>query len=118
MDGRIQQPVLEYLAPRFDVKYIDNITHAGPVGLAPTTADSPVVESIFRLVEVSMRIHDSKGLAVVAHHDCAGNPVSESVQLEQLQAWIEKLDQTFPGIEIIGLWLDKDFRVHEYTSRN
>jgi carbonic anhydrase len=118
MDGRIQLPVLEYLKVRFGVKYIDNITYAGPVGLAPTAADSPAVESIFRLIEVSMRVHDSKELAVVAHHDCAGNPVSESVQLKQLQAWIETLEQTFPGIQIIGLWLDKDFQVHEYPSRH
>jgi carbonic anhydrase len=118
MDGRIQLPVLEYLSARFGVKYIDNITYAGPVGLAPTTTDSPAVESIFRLVDISMRVHDSKGLAVVAHHDCAGNPVSESVQLEQLKAWMEQLDQTFPDVEVIGLWLDEDFQVHAYPQHD
>ena len=118
MDGRIQLPVLEYLSGRFGVKYIDNITYVGPVGLAPTTADSPAVESIFRLVDISMRVHASKGLAVVAHHDCAGNPVPQSKQLEQLKAWMEKLDQTYPGFEIIGLWLDEDFKVHEYPQHD
>jgi hypothetical protein len=117
MDGRIQLPVLEYLSARFDVQYIDNITDAGPVGLAPT-ADSPAVKSIFKLVEVSMRLHASKGLAVVAHHDCAGNPVPGSVQMEQLQVWIKILAEHFPGIQIIGLWLDEDFQVHEYPQRN
>ena len=118
MDGRIQLPVLEYLSARFGVQYIDNITDAGPVGLAPTAADSPAVKSIFQLVELSMRVHASKGLAVVAHHDCAGNPVPGSVQMEQLQSWTKILAEHFPGIQIIGLWLDEDLQVHEYPPHN
>ena len=33
IDGRVQLPVITYLQNRFGVKFVDNVTEAGPVGV-------------------------------------------------------------------------------------
>ncbi len=113
MDGRAQIPVLTYLRKRFDVPYVDSITEAGPVGVLAQGLDSERARSILRRVDVSLQAHGSRALALVAHADCAGNPVTEVQQREQLQEGLAALRGQLPGIEIIGLWVDEDFSVSE-----
>jgi hypothetical protein len=88
MDGRIQLPVIAYLQARFGAEYVDNVTEAGPAGVLIKHLESGNAESIFRRVDISIRAHASKGIAIVAHHDCAGNPVPDSEQVLQIQLCI------------------------------
>ncbi len=113
MDGRIQLPVIQYLQTYFKAEFVDSITEAGPIaGLAQGGAD-PRTDGILKKLRVSADLHRSLGLAVVAHYDCAGNPVEKEVQLEQLKASIKFLREVGPNLEIIGLWVDADHRVHK-----
>jgi len=64
------------------------VTEPGP-DKALTRGTVEVVESIRRKVEVSMTAHHSSVIAVVGHHDCAGNPVSKEEHLEQIKKCIE-----------------------------
>jgi hypothetical protein len=107
MDGRIQLPVIAYLQARFGAEYVDNVTEAGPAGVLIKHLESGNAESIFRRVDISIRAHASKGIAIVAHHDCAGNPVPDSEQVLQIQLCIEILSERYPKVEVVGLWLDK-----------
>ncbi len=113
MDGRVQLPVIKYLQTYFKAEYVDSITEAGPIaGLAQGLADSRT-EGILKKLRVSADLHRSLGLAVIAHHDCAGNPVEKEVQLEQLRASIVFLKEKQPNLEIIGLWVDTEHLVHK-----
>jgi carbonic anhydrase len=116
MDGRIQLPVIEYLQDRFGVDYIDNITAAGPVGVIATSPDSGDARSMIRLIDISISVHGSGELAIVAHHDCAGNPISDDEQKQQLKLCLEMLSERFPEMEIITLWLDDTFQIQEYPE--
>ncbi len=116
MDGRIQLLVFAYLQKRFGVDYIDNITEAGPVGVIAEQPDSSETISIYRLIDISISSHASGGLAIAAHHDCAGNPISDSDQQNQLEKSLNILSERYPQFKLVGLWLDENLIIHEYSA--
>ena len=113
MDGRIQVPVNEYLRKELFVDYVDTITEAGPVRILAEEQQSALADSILARVDISVNKHKSKAIAIVAHFDCAGNPVEEDVQLEQLETAIEFLNDEYPDVKIFGLWVDSDWDVEQ-----
>ncbi len=114
MDGRTQEPVIAYLKRRCGVEYVDAVTEPGPVRiLAEAGADDEAVASILRRVEVSVGTHGSTCVAVVAHADCAGNPLGRGEQMPQLAAAVDRVRARFPEVEVLGLWLGEDWRVEE-----
>ncbi len=113
MDGRVQLPVNAYLRERFGVAYVDTVTEAGPVAALTGPADAAAVRGIHERVMLSLERHGSRGLAVAAHHDCAGNAVPPERQQEQLRACLRLLGERFPAIPIVALWVDEHWRVHE-----
>jgi hypothetical protein len=115
IDGRIQLPVIAYLQNRFGVEYVDNITDAGPVGIISQHPESEDVNLIFRRISVSVHAHSSLGIAIVAHHDCAGNLIPDDEQIRQICECLDILSNHLPQLEVIGLWLDENWKVHEYN---
>ena len=113
MDGRTQLPVIDYLKRTLGVDHVDMITEAGPVRALSENRDGDVLDSIRRRVLVSTGKHRSRHPAVVAHHDCAGNPVPEAQQLPQLPRALAVLAAWGLGVELMGLWVDGDWRVTE-----
>ena len=115
MDGRTQLPVNEYLRGELSVDYVDTITEAGPVRILADDNESSLAKSILNRVDISVNKHKSKAIAVVAHYDCAGNPVEEDVQLEQLESAIEFLNDEYPDVKIFGLWVDSNWNVEQIS---
>jgi hypothetical protein len=115
LDGRIQLPVISYLRERFGVEYVDVVTEAGPAGLLSGPADGARVQGIYECVTLSLERHQSRGLAVVAHHDCAGNPVPAATQQRQLRACLPLLRERFPAISVVALWVDEHWQVGELS---
>ncbi|MCK4752137.1 MAG: hypothetical protein KAS75_01730 [Planctomycetes bacterium] len=113
MDGRVQLPVIDYLKDRFKVEYIDSITDAGPVLYLAEKTDSEQTKSILQRIDISINNHKSTGVAIVAHHDCAGNPLDDQTQMGQLQLAANFLLSRYPNVEIIGLWVDSNWSVTE-----
>ena len=113
LDGRTQLPVIQYLMKRFNVKYVDMLTDAGPLGILTNTPDSPRAQLFIERVNIVIRVHDIKELAVTAHWDCRGNPQPKDVQLEQQREVILRYREIFPQLTIIGLWVDEQEHVHE-----
>ena len=113
MDGRVQKPVIRYLRSRFRAKYVDMITEPGPNRLLAEQVTTGQVESILARIDISVEKHGSKGIAIVGHHDCAGNPTEEGIQLDHLKraAWF--LRDRYPGIRVIALWIDHRWGVNE-----
>lgn len=122
MDGRVQLPVIKYLMDRFGVDYVDSVTEPGPNGIlaagrdAASGGNSPAIESIMQRVRISVEQHGSAGIAVVGHHDCAGNPAPREKQREQTMAAIGALRARFPGVAVVGLWVDEAWEVSEEAT--
>lgn len=116
MDGRVQQPVIKYMQKRFDADVVDAITEPGPINILAVGTDLSKIQSIIERLKISIELHDSIGIAVVGHYDCAGNPVTEKEQLIQIEKAVKFLNQKYNDIEIIGLWVDENWTVHELVD--
>lgn len=112
IDGRVQLPVLDYLKREYGVDYVDNITEAAPVKILAERKTEEQLESIRARLKISTEKHGSEHLGIVAHHDCAGNPVDKETQLSQLRKSMETIRSWgFKGA-VIGLWVDENWCVH------
>jgi hypothetical protein len=74
MDGRVQIPVTDYLKFNFGAEYVDMITEPGPNKILAENNDKIRLASIKERVAISVERHHSNLIALVGHHDCAGNP--------------------------------------------
>ena len=110
MDGRTQNPVSTYIKTRFAVDYVDTITEPGPEGIL-VNGPSEAVASIRARVAISVEKHGSKVIAVVAHHDCAGNPVSKDQHLEQVRQAADVIRSWGYDAEVLALWVGPDWAV-------
>ncbi len=108
MDGRVQVPVIIYLQHRFSADYVDIVSEPGPNRIIAESDDNAAIESIRRRVRFSVDHHSSVGIAVVGHHDCAGNPMPETVQNRHTEAAVESIQNIFSHIPVIGLWVDEN----------
>ncbi len=113
MDGRVQLPVINYIMDRFGVDYVDSITEPGPNRLMAQDADSVIVKGILEKIGISLNRHKSRGVALVGHYDCAGNPSNKGDQIKQLQKAMTIVKKEFPDIHVIMLWVNNDWEVEE-----
>ena len=116
MDGRVQLPVIQYLKKRFDVEYVDSITEPGPNLVLSEQKNEAVIQSILHKLKISVEIHNSVGIAVAGHYDCAGNPASRDLQIEHIHKSMDFLHQHYENMEVIGLWVDENWEVHEVNK--
>jgi len=103
IDGRVQQPVIQWVRDHYDIDYADMITEAGMDGfLADPQSD---ITSVLGKIRVSVEKHQSKIIFLVGHLGCAGNPVNPVPHKRHIRFGINRLKSYFPGIRIIGLWI-------------
>lgn len=110
IDGRIQRPLVDFLTTRFGVAHIDKVTKAGMIKHL-TPAYDPITNLIVDDLETSLKAHGSTQIALVAHHDCAGNPVDDEQQKAQLDEAVAHFRRRYPGYEVIGVWLGENWAV-------
>jgi hypothetical protein len=111
MDGRTQSPVIEWMKLEYGVDYVDTITEPGPVRILAEAADATALESIRRRLTISVMRHGSSRVAIVAHTDCAGNPVDKRTQVSQLRAAEATVLSWSMGVQVDMLWLGESWCV-------
>ncbi len=104
MDGRVQAPVTDWIQQTFRVTFVDMITAPGPTRVL-AGHDPVAAENIRRRAEISVHKHGSRVIALVAHADCAGNPVPKAESLKQLKYGIEVIRGWEFPVTIAGLWV-------------
>ncbi|MFH1373423.1 MAG: carbonic anhydrase [bacterium] len=113
MDGRTQVPVNDWMKASFDADYVDTITEPGPDGILSDRNHS-LVTSIKDRVLISVQKHHSEVVAIVAHGDCAGNPVSKDEHLIMLRRAVDTIAGWKLNVTVVGLWLEEtDWQVQE-----
>lgn len=116
MDGRVQIPVIEWLRKQYDVNYVDMITKPGPERLLAEDKDRTSIESIQKCLEISVTRHNSKLVAIVGHHDCAGNPTDKETQLKQISNAIKTVESWNFKVRVVGLWVDENREVQKVIA--
>ena len=112
MDGRIQESVTNYIKKKYNVLFVDMITSAGPVKIL-SNKKIENLESIISCIDISLKQHKSKGIAIVAHYDCAGNPISDEEQKKLLKKSVAFLSDKYINISVCGLWVNENGNVEK-----
>ena len=115
MDGRIQAPLLQYIARCFGYAWVDSITIPGANKVLADQDPAPTITSILERIAISRSKHGSSLLFVSGHADCAANPVAKEPQLDHIKAAITFLDREVPEMTKIGLWIDDNWTVHRLS---
>lgn len=106
IDGRVQQPLLDWVRARYSVDYADVVTEPGIDGLL--AHGSPAArEAVLDKVCVSRLAHLSSYLVVAGHHDCAANPVPRDVHEQQIRTAVGWLRTALPRFDVAGVYLDE-----------
>ena len=113
IDGRIQEPIINFIKSKYDVKYVDTITEPGPNKILSQNNDSHQIKSIDNRLSISLNSHGSKIIFISGHYDCAGNPVSEDIQIQQLNRSEKILRFKYPNVKVVKLWINKNWEVKE-----
>jgi hypothetical protein len=109
IDGRAQLPVIELVKKLSGANYVDMITEAG---IERLLTNEDCRGGILKKVDISTEKHGSRFIAVVAHYDCAGNPVDEATHKAQTMASKAALQKLYPELTIIGVWVDAEFKAN------
>lgn len=110
VDGRAMGPLTNWLKQRFLVNYIDLITEP-ELDTVLLHAPEVQLDSIRRKVLYSSDAHHPQVIAIVAHHDCAGNAISRSDHVTQLKRGAALISSWVPGTLILGLWINETWQI-------
>jgi carbonic anhydrase len=110
MDGRVQEPVLQWMKKRLQADHVDMITEPGPDRIM-TEGSPDALESIKNRVNVSVNTHGSRVVAVVVHHDCAGFPVSKEEHLAATAKCADIIDSWLFPVRVLRLWVNENWQV-------
>ena len=106
IDGRVQQPVADWMKLNTNVEYVDLITEPGPDKVL-SSETTYVVDEIIRKVTFSIRYHNSPVVALCGHHDCAANNADREGHLEQIIEGVRVLQSYNLNVRLLGLWLNE-----------
>ena len=109
MDGRVQEPIAMFGRSKFGAEFPDTVTEAGLVGkIATDEVDQTLLNSLkFKIVDVSADMHQSKGIIVHGHQDCAGNPVEDETHRQQTKKAAKLIKSLVGDIPIIPVFVVK-----------
>lgn len=106
IDGRAQQPLLDWVRARYDVDFADVITEPGIDALL-AVGSSAAQEAVLDKVCVSRLAHLSCHLVVAGHHDCAASPVDRAVHEQHLRTCVQRLRAALPRFDVTAVYLDE-----------
>jgi carbonic anhydrase len=82
IDGRVQQPVADWMKLHMNVEYVDLVTEPGPDKVI-SEGSTYVVDEIVRKAKFSVQHHASPVVALCGHHDCAANHATRKSTLSR-----------------------------------
>ena len=110
IDGRAHRPVHDWLKASFDAEFVDRITDPG-ADKALASGSEDVIERVKKEVLISVNAHNSKTVAVVGHHDCAANPVSEAHHRQDIVEAMATVTSLNLFVQVVGLWVNSEWQV-------
>ena len=106
IDGRVQQPISDWVKLHTNVDYVDLVTEPGPDKVL-SSGPSNLLEDIIRRARFSVLHHQSPVVAVTGHHDCAANDADREEHIEKILEGVRVVLAHQMGVRILGLWLNE-----------
>lgn len=107
IDGRTQEVVIDYMKKYYNIDGVDMVTYPGVDGIFSSVAQSgDSLAHIRKAVSISIEKHGSQVIAVVGHHDCAGNPGDREHHYTHIRNAVRKVSMwNFPA-NVVGLYVN------------
>jgi len=109
IDGRTQEPVIDFVRRKFSVDYVDMITEPGPDKILSENKKSGITKSIKDNVLISTDKHKSRVIVIVGHHDCAADPVEKEEHYRQIKEAVQNIKEWNLDVDVYGVWVDKNW---------
>jgi hypothetical protein len=120
IDGRTQETLIDYMKRNYDIDGVDLVTYPGVDGILSATnnkeqqsSEGEIITSIRKSVSISVEKHGSHVIAVVGHHDCAGNPGDKEHHFTQIRNSIHTVSSwKFPA-QVVGFYVNDKRQIEE-----
>lgn len=104
IDGRAQSPVWDWLKGYCSVQYVDLITEPG-ADQCLSQGPAEAITAIRNKVKFTVDNHHPSVIAVVGHHDCLKNPVSDEEHVEEIKKAANVVASWEMGVRVVGLFV-------------
>ena len=110
IDGRVQNPVSDWVKQNARADFVDTITWPGPDGVL--TGGSPnILAQIRASVDISVKAHGSAYLAITGHFDCAAFPGNRERHLIAIREAVNVVSGWGLPVRIVGLWVNDQWQI-------
>ncbi|MDQ3883377.1 MAG: hypothetical protein M3243_04900 [Thermoproteota archaeon] len=113
IDGRTQEVVIDHMKQNYSVDGVDMVTFPGADGLFSNEKYSGEIALIRRAVSISIEKHGSRIIAVVGHHDCAGNPGDREHHFMHIRKAMQEVSSWNFNAQVIGLYVNDRRAIEE-----
>lgn len=109
MDGRCQEAVSKFGREKFSAEYPDTITEPGIVGTLAGKPTKAFLERLKQKIDISITRHQSKGILIDGHAECAGDPVDDESHREHVRRAVEVVkSMVSPSIPVVGVFVKRE----------
>jgi len=113
IDGRTQEPVIDFMKQKYGIDGVDMVTFPGVDGVVSSLGNFNTISLIRNAVAISVEKHGSRIIAVVGHFDCAGNPGNREHHYAHIGKAVRQVSSwNFDG-KIVGLYVNDDRQIEE-----
>jgi len=108
MDGRVQIPLRIYGQQKFGAEYPDTITEAGKVGILAHNPTPEFLALLKKKLNISIDMHNSKGILVHGHQECAGNHVDDNTHREDIRESVKIIKNLINDkVPVVGVFVKR-----------
>lgn len=107
IDGRIQEIVIDHMKKNYHIDGVDMVTFPGVDGIFSGKRSEEIIALIKRAVSISIEKHGSHIIAVVGHHDCAGNPGDKEHHNLDIQKAMHEVSSWNFQAQVVGLYVNE-----------
>jgi carbonic anhydrase-like protein len=113
IDGRTQEPVINFMKHKYGIDGVDMVTFPGVDGIISSSGNLDYIASIRNAVSISIEKHGSQIIAVVGHFDCAGNPGNREHHYAHVSKAIQQVSSWNFDAQIVGLYVNDKRQIEE-----
>ena len=113
IDGRTQEPVIDFMKQKYGIDGVDMVTFPGVDGVVSSLGNFNTITLIRNAVSISIEKHGSRIIAVVGHFDCAGNPGNKEHHYAHIGKAVQQVSSWKFDAEIVGLYVNDKWQIEE-----
>jgi hypothetical protein len=113
IDGRTQEPVIDFMKQEYGIDGVDMVTFPGVDGVISSLGNFNTIALIRNAVSISVERHGSRIIAVVGHFDCAGNPGNREHHYAHIRKAVQQVSSWKFDAEIVGFYVNDKWQIEE-----